>query len=691
MHLGCHFLIITQESDTPTVVLDYNFAGGSPPPDTSILKSSAPKTGHINLEDDLPDPVATTGSTTWTKTVGPLTISSIGIKYDNTLLRITLDASLQLGPLSGSLKGFGIEFPIPSNIKNIDLSQVQVLLEGVGLEMDQPPIVIAGLLQRYQVGTDDGYFGGLSIEVEPYTFTAGGFFGKTLKPDPNPNKDSFKTVFVFADVEGPVIELEFASLNNLQGGVGYNNQMTMPTVQNVLQFPFLVASTQPDPLKVLSAFMTTPPSGVPWFAPDEGSIWIAAGLEAKASQALSISAVVCADFSKGDVVLGVFADATAQMPCSVTDDSELLARADLGIIAIVDFGKGTFRCEGQLSPNSFILDQNCHLTGGFALCYFFTGSGHEGDWVFTLGGYHSAFSPPEWYPVPPRLAITWQFDTHVSIYGDAYFAVTPKVCMGGGALAISFIAGDLSAQFKAWADFLINYRPFSFMADIGVSVDISYKLKLGCLSHTFHVHFGASLDLHGPPVAGIAHVDWSVCSFDVHFGRSTANQDPVGWLSFVNLLLQKGSSSSDPALTDESEITGNIMHTTTATNGLTQAPGTNNISTESNTVGTDTWLVNGNIFSFQFTSMFPPATVSYVSSATPSYDYKTDNPQYPGPSMQPMHIEDHMGVTSSLTVTVNAYDPVTQKDLTGANDPPAAAFGYQPIVKQVPAALWQAC
>ena len=112
-------------------------------------------------------------------------------------------------------------------------------------------------------------------------------------------------------------------------------------------------------------------------------------MTAKAFQAFSVTAVVVADFSF-DVTLGVFADATAQIPCNTSDDGVLLARADLGLLAIVDFGKGTFCCEGKLGPKSFILDENCHLSGGFAICYWWAGSGHEGDWVLSIGGYHSA-------------------------------------------------------------------------------------------------------------------------------------------------------------------------------------------------------------------------------------------------------------------------------------------------------------
>ena len=70
------------------------------------------------------------------------------------------------------------------------------------------------------------------------------------------------------------------------------------------------------------------------------------------------------------------------------------------------------------------------------MCYWFAGSGHEGDWVFTVGGYHPAFQIPDHYPRPDRLTILWDLGAGLTVTGQAYFAITPKVCMGGGSLSV---------------------------------------------------------------------------------------------------------------------------------------------------------------------------------------------------------------------------------------------------------------
>jgi len=144
---------------------------------------------------------------------------------------------------------------------------------------------------------------------------------------------------------------------------------------------------------------------------------------------LKISAVLVAEWDPA-VKLGIYAVAVADVPS--TDASFKLAHVELGILASIDFGQGVTKFEAQLAPSSFILDPMCHLSGGFALYYWFKDGIQQtkGDWVFTLGGYHQALSPPPpycggppQYPNPPRLQISWSLGP-LSITGLAYFAIT---------------------------------------------------------------------------------------------------------------------------------------------------------------------------------------------------------------------------------------------------------------------------
>ncbi|RKL39902.1 hypothetical protein BFJ72_g6631 [Fusarium proliferatum] len=83
--------------------------------------------------------------------------------------------------------------------------------------------------------------------------------------------------------------------------------------------------------------------------------------------------------------IGVFADCKAQMPKSGA--TKLFASIELGITAVFDLVNGSMLVSGCLSPNSYVIDPLCRLTGGFAAGTWFDPSPYAGDWVFALGVY----------------------------------------------------------------------------------------------------------------------------------------------------------------------------------------------------------------------------------------------------------------------------------------------------------------
>ena len=516
----------------------------------------------------------------------------------------------------------------------------------------------------------------------------GGFYGTTTYPDPDNtgNKKSSGTTIVFAELAGPFVELEFASLTNLTAGFGHNSHMTLPTVDNVTSFPFLKSVTGSDPLQVLNGFIAPSGNAKAWFGHDEnalGEIWMAAGFTATAFHALKVSTVMTVDFSSSDIIFGVFGNATASIPPDVPQ-TEQFAFADIGLLAVLDWNNGIFKVEGQLAPSSFILCHKCKLQGGFALCYFLEGSGHDGDWVFTVGGYHPSYVPPAWYPNPPRVGISWILDGNISISGNAYFAVIPQSGMGGGKLDLTFKSGHLKAWFDAYADFLVNYKPFSFQVDFGVSTGISYYVHIGFISHTFGVNFGCSLHIHGPPVAGYVHVDWSIISFDIHFGNANESTQQLDWYKFQDLLRQDGqvaSASSAPLLVKAS-----------GSNGLMSNPDTDastQISTLDDTKGSvspSTWYVNHATFVFDITSMFPCTTISlnglplderngFGGTARAPFGniHSTDDV-----AMKAMHVRTKVNA-SKINIKI------TDVHGDGKN------FVPRPIIKQMSTAVWDTC
>lgn len=97
--------------------------------------------------------------------------------------------------------------------------------------------------------------------------------------------------------------------------------------------------------------------------PQNGPFWLAAGLDVVALEILTISAVVVISFNPA-VVLAIFANAVTTMPTNAKPDEAFLY-AELGVSSVIDFAHGTMITQGQLAPNSFVLDPSCHLTDGF--------------------------------------------------------------------------------------------------------------------------------------------------------------------------------------------------------------------------------------------------------------------------------------------------------------------------------------
>ncbi|RHZ47019.1 uncharacterized protein CDV56_102574 [Aspergillus thermomutatus] len=307
--------------------------------------------------------------------------------------------------------------------------------------------------------------------------------------DPAHEEETYTASLAYCLLDGPLFTIRYTEIRELIGGFSYNTAIMMPAIAQVVSFPFLRVPPS-DGTKGAQA------------APHGQWLWNPA------------------------VTLGIFGVAAAEMPMGSAVKTRF-ARLQLALAATVDVNAGILSIDGQLTPASFVLDPHCHLTG--------------------VGGYHLRFKAPTQCPSPPRLGISWSFSDAINITGEAYFAITPKVCMGGGRLHVTLSVGPLSAYFDAYIDFLIQYRPFNFETQGGLAVGVRYTLDLWLVSIPIAVDIGATLFLEGPPVAGRVHVDFWVFGFDIKFGALAIR--PASFIDlteFYNLVLQ--ADTTPPAL-----------------------------------------------------------------------------------------------------------------------------------------------
>ncbi|KAJ5105022.1 hypothetical protein NUU61_002369 [Penicillium alfredii] len=679
---GLHFMLLRNDPQKgKSVALDYLFGGG---------KKTNPKssTFETESEDTKPEPETKTDQAAakapYEKKVGPLTVNNLGLQYSlgkKPSLSLLLDASIVLGPIGVGLLGFKITLVFqkddsdPSKTSTIfhNLPKPEFTIEGLAASFDRPPVILAGMFKHVTTSVQDTYQGAATISFAPYLFQAAGFYGKiNIKTQ----KEPFTSAFVYFMLNGPLATFEFAEIRGVVGGFGYNNSLQFPTATNVLQFPLISPPGDQKPEDALKSLM----EGT-WFFPKNHSFWLAAGLTVLAFELLDVQAVVVVEWDP-KVKIGLFGVATADMPPKV---DKKFAHVQLGLTAVIDIDAGTFKVDGQLTPASYVLDPSCHLTGGFAFYTWFAndGSTSAGDFVFTIGGYHRSYKKPEQYPNPPRLAISWSYDSSISIRGEAYFAITPKVCMGGGRLDASLTLGALYAFFDAYADFLIKYKPFFFMADGGVSVGVRYTLDLWICTVHISIELSATLYIQGPPIAGRVHVNFWVFGFDVNFGSQvTHKNDPLTLEAFFQQVLQadlpKGNAEPPPPFIFS------------CNRGLIPVSETE-ASTEPNKTE---WNVRGAVFQFTVACKFAVRQATVVTGQLdpgeggPEYQFPDNSADLRPIHAKPMHLKGEDTLTSDLTVTIRPTG--NPKVLTASEDDVGVPKWEKAelIYKSLPVALW---
>lgn len=707
LSIGAHFVLVLKDSmGQPHVALDYLFYSPSVPatvPRTQLVvrKEETPSFVRVSRPIPMQVPVSSqdpgAAKAPYSKKIGPLTISNMGFKYSSEsepTISIIMDASVVLGPIGLALLGFSLDLKFPGGTTLLTPPVPDVSLAGLAVSFDGPPVILAGLLQHVVVNNpgpppvqEDYYQGGITLSFQPYLFQADGFYGKITSA-----AGSFTSAFVYFVLGGPLATIEVAELTDVTGGFGYNSNLQFPTVTNVAQFPFLKTATSTDPSTALTGLMNTG-----WFSPQAGSFWLAAGFRVIALELLQASVVAVVEWNP-DIYLGLFGVATADMPPG-TGNAKLL-HVELGIVASVDFKNGVLKIEGQLAPSSFVLDPACHLTGGFALYQWFGGTSgsatalapSDGDFVFTVGGYHRGFNPPAQYPHPPRLAISWSLDSCLSVTGESYFAITPNLCMAGGRLDASLSLGPLSAWFDAYADLLINYKPFFFSADGGISVGVGFTLDLWICTIHISCEISANLHIQGPSLCGTVFVNFWVFGFSIDFGKQVGGSDQALPLpDFYALALQADLPQPSPSpssllLPGTPETARNDPalpppHVYTCNEGLIAAG--NAASTPSSPDAP--WHVRGAVFQFAVGCKFAIDTATVVTAQSdptapaipPFHVPLTGSPVF----AKPVHLTTPL--SSALTVTIT---------------PPAGTSPKQPhwtacvgVVKAVPKALWGPC
>lgn len=710
---GLHLMLVLKDAKgASNVVVDYVFGKDPPPPKQLTSGTSDDQAGDSSSMAPYP------------KSQGPISIRNMGFEYADKTLSVKMDASVVVGPLAFDLLGFSLGLAFTKGFSLDNPPAPRAHLGGLAISYERSPLLVGGMFRALEQGDAKMYQGAAAISYQPWLFGAAGFYGEVGRPD----KSTYKTAFLYAMLDGPLITFSFGQISGVTAGFGYNTAMRFPPAAEVTRFPFLSrprGADDPEKTSLTEALGSIVSTG--WVMPKDGGFWIAAGLKVKAFQMLEVQAVAVVEWGTG-LRLGIFAVATADMPPQLKPEGGMrFAHVELGLTATLDVDAGTLCIDGQLAPSSFILAPACRLSGGFALySWFGEHSALKGDWVFTLGGYHRQYTPPPQYPAAPRLAIAWQFSNAISIRGEAYFAITPAVCMGGGRWNVSLQLGPLEAFYEAYVDFLINFQPFHFVADGGISVGVRFVLDLWLVTLHISVDIAATLQIEGPPIRGTVHVYFWVFGFDVDFGGDHDNPPGISMDEMVKLACEKsqgdekasldtiaastplgslefgdsdsdfassGWSSSESGLYEEdSDSERNAEHLQLS---ATAGTGPHVLSVESGLVpsgkagsnpNAEPWVVQPVGFAFNIACKIP------VDGATIVTEGDCEKPEVKGSGKpifaKPMK-EDGPPISSVLTVTIR-FKPAPADKLL---EPRAVPLweNNRGIIKKMPTGLWGKC
>ncbi|NYJ34519.1 DUF6603 domain-containing protein [Nocardiopsis aegyptia] len=643
--------------------------------------------------------------------LGPLDLRKIGLGHHDRKLWLMFDAGLAFAGLSAQTDGLGLGFS-PAELRAGQFTPEPVL-DGLTVAYSRPPLTLSGGFERWPADDEfDVRLGGtVNVSATKFSLEAVGSYQHA--------RAGWFSLDVIGRLGVKFGEPPVFVVTGLMGGFGYNSRLRVPAITEIDSFPLLTAMTDTAPehtkdgaegtkvdtggtegtagakaeVSEAGAEETKPaeagtegegqtPKGGPdpasavterqtalleqlrgegedaWLVPAAGEFWAAAGLTFTAFEMISGEAVLAVGLGD-DLSITLIGHADATFPSA--KDVPGAAPATHYAVADMDLRVGylrsqhLFSAEARLTDKTYVVSKDCRVTGGLALYTWMSGP-HGGDFVLSIGGYPDGYPVPDHYPRVDRVAIDWTPSTGVVVHGEAYFALTPRAIMAGGALNVSYRSGGLHAWLDLAAHILIAWAPFHFDVGVSVSIGVEYTFHLLFWDVTVGAHFSVEVDLHGPPTGGRVTIDWTVISFHVDFGAPPqgALAQRLSWEEFSSKLLPDQHLMLTP-------LAG--LHT--------EAPGTGAPGRES------VWTVVAHGFSFGMRCAVP-ATQAHFCDRNITAAETAPEPV----SVRPMGVR-----------TTGAYHSVSVESLSGGeprplNEEELANWTTTVATGSVPAALW---
>ena len=472
---------------------------------------------------------------------------------------VQLDLSVYLSALQISLIGLRIVIDAKKLLKGIkdavmveskDLSAKQKLkgvtdafgisLQGLAVGVETKTVTAGGLFVKqdieYQGKMYRQYVGGLVLKLSQFELTGIGAYGKI---------DGFTSLFLYAVASLPNIGPPAFMMEKIALGFGFNRRVIIPEIEDVGSFPLVSLAMSEDsensnPAEMLREVV---PMITEYFPPKKSALFFALGIKFNSFKVLDgfLLLLVSADDKIRFDILGFL------VLCRPVDKPVAVIRIALKATVIPD--DGIVSVEGRITEGSYLFSKKARLKGGFAFYYWFKDRDKisEGDFVMSIGGYHPNFRKPPHYPSVPRFSLSWRIDNNFSIRAEAYLALTPCFFMLGGRLSAVYKSRKLDVWIEIYANFLVQWKPFAYEAEMGVRISGEYRTRFW----DFSFSLGAKVKIWGPEFGGRATVSYKSVEKTVRFGaRHRPIVQRVEWHEFKKDLLPPENQIMTMQVTD---------------------------------------------------------------------------------------------------------------------------------------------
>jgi hypothetical protein len=451
-------------------------------------------------------------------TLGPATLNEVHLCLSAGTEGLTLlgavTAEARLGPVVCSVKDIGIEFRLGfgagarkgESFGAVSLDAAFKPPSGVGLGIDSPAVSAGGYLE---FDRERGEYGGTAtVGIGPLALTAVGLLDVKL---PEPPGWSL-LLSICADFTPVPLGFGF-TLNGVGGLIGIGRTLDVKALQRQLAAGALDAVMFPeDPVGNGPAIIDTLRS---LFPVAQGQTVVGPMMKIGWGAPTLI-----------DADLGVLIELPEPIRITLLGQiaSELPTK-QLGLVKLHLDSLGSF----NLSELSLAID--AALYDSWMVGYTLSGSlairarfGADPSFLFSLGGFHPEFTAPKGFPKMKPMAIGLSFDEDLKIEAQSYLALTSNTIQFGAHIVVVAKLRILTLEGGAGFDVLVNFSPFSFVADFDAFVDIRVGSK-----ELLGVSVAATLSgpepwfFNGTATFRVLYKDWN---FDVQF-KLAGKKTPV--------------------------------------------------------------------------------------------------------------------------------------------------------------------